>query len=67
MKYKTILVSGHWQDDPSNNFDVTVALDEWDGECDAEDERIFYYMDGESIKVGSVIADDFVVTDIYED
>jgi hypothetical protein len=47
-------------------FDVHIAKGSWDGKSDAEDESIFYYMDGLPVSVGTVI-DDFIVVDIYED
>jgi hypothetical protein len=37
------------------------------GEEDAEDERIFFYMDDEPLKVGMIISDGFLVTHIEED
>jgi hypothetical protein len=46
---------------------VVVALEEWDGVEDAEDEGIFFYMDGEPLKVGAVVADNFVITEVYEE
>jgi len=64
MKYKTVEASGHWEDEPNRNFDVTIALGSWDGELDAEDEEIFFYMDGEPLTEGTVIGDGFVVTKI---
>lgn len=48
-------------------YDVKIALGSWDGEEDAEDEGIFYYMDGEPLEVGLIISDDFVITHIDED
>ena len=33
-----------------------------DGYEDAKDRDIFYYMDGEPLNIGDVIADNFVVT-----
>jgi hypothetical protein len=65
MKQKTVDVAGHWLDDPKNTFDVTIALGEWDGECNAEDEGIFFYMDGEPVSVGMIISEGFVITEIY--
>lgn len=43
---------------------VTVALGSWDGVEDAEDEGIFFYMDGEPLELGMVISEGFLVTDI---
>ena len=47
-------------------FDVKIALDSWDEEEDAEDESIFYYMDGEPLEVGLILSDGFVITNIEE-
>ena len=41
---------------------MTVALGEWDGIEDAEDERIFYYLDGKPA-IGE--HSDFVITSTY--
>jgi len=48
-------------------YTVKVALGTWDGVEDAEDESIFYYMDGEPLERGIIIADSFLVTNIDED
>jgi hypothetical protein len=64
-KYETITVDGYWDDShkvPRTGY--VVALGSWDGEEDDEDQSIFYYMDGEPLNVGDVIADCFVVTKI---
>jgi hypothetical protein len=47
-------------------INVKVSLGSWDGEEDAEDESIFFYMDGEPLEIGSIIAEDLIVVDIYE-
>lgn len=47
-------------------YDVRIALDSWDEEEDAEDESIFYYMDGEPLEVGMILGEGFVVTNIEE-
>ena len=52
-------IEGHWIDEPARVFTVLVSLGSWDGVED--DQRIFYYMDGEPLTEGSVIALDFVV------
>ena len=49
-----------------HSFDVTIALGSWDEVEDAEDERIFYYMDGEPLKVGMIVSDGFLVTHIED-
>ncbi len=59
-----ITVTGHWVDDLSNKYTVAVSLGEWDGVEDEADLNIFYYTDGEPLKVGDTIAGDFVVTAI---
>ena len=45
-------------------FDVKISLNPWDGKEDAEDEGIFYYMDGETLEIGMILSDGFVVTHI---
>jgi len=45
-------------------FNVTIALGSWDDVEDAEDERIFFYMDGEPLEVGTIVSQDFVVVSI---
>lgn len=45
-------------------FDVEIALGSWDEQEDAEDERIFYYMDNEPLEIGIILSDGFVVTHI---
>ena len=47
-------------------YDVRIALDSWDEEEDAEDESIFYYMDGEPLEVGMIVGEGFVITNIEE-
>jgi hypothetical protein len=67
MKYKTVWCEGHWSEDPENIFDVKIALGSWDEVEDLEDESIFHYMDGEPLKVGAIIGDDFTITEVnYE-
>jgi hypothetical protein len=66
-KYTTRECSGYWEDEPDNIYPVTIALEEWDEVEDHEDEGIFYYMDGEPLKIGSVVADSFVITEIDEE
>lgn len=68
MKYTIKTVSGYWNDLPEPVtpmiVDVPVALEEWDGEMDKEDEGIFYYMDGQPLAPGMIIAGNFVVTGV---
>jgi hypothetical protein len=47
-------------------MEVKVALGEWDGVEDHADESIFYYMDNEPLEEGTIIAEDFIVVNIYE-
>lgn len=47
-------------------YDVRIALDSWDEEEDADDESIFYFMDGEPLEVGMILGEGFVVTNIEE-
>jgi hypothetical protein len=46
---------------------VKIALDSWDGKDDPEDENIFFYMDGEPLKLGMIISEGFLVTHIDEE
>ena len=62
LKIKT--VDGHWIDE-TTVYTVNVSLDSWDGQEDEKDRDIFYYTDGDPIKVGDIIANDFVITEIY--
>jgi hypothetical protein len=64
MKYTTKTASGYFEDEPANIYDVTIALEEWDGVEDSEDEDIFFYMDGEPLIVGAIVADSFVITEV---
>jgi hypothetical protein len=71
-KYTTKYCTGFWlPDDPLTRqvrfCDVEIALGSWDGVGDAEDEGIFFYMDGKPLEVGVIISDGFVVVDIDED
>jgi hypothetical protein len=66
-KYTTVDVEGYFDDEPDNIYSVVVALEAWDGVEDHEDEGIFFYMDGEPLKVGAVVADNFVITEVYEE
>lgn len=66
-KYTTKICSGYWADEPTRIFrGVRVALEEWDGVEDFADESVFFYMDNQPLEVGSVIAEDFIVTEIEE-
>lgn len=71
MKYETMNCRGFYlPTDPLAKtvdfFDVVIAKGSWDEVEDAEDERIFYYMDGYDLAVGDIIADGFVITEISE-
>jgi hypothetical protein len=46
---------------------VNIALESWDEEEDAEDESIFFYMDGKPLEEGLIISDGFVIVDIEGD
>ena len=48
----------------SDLFTVKIALGEWDGVDDEEDNSIFYYMDNEELDLGTNLADGFVITGI---
>jgi hypothetical protein len=65
-KYETKLCEGYWEDDPKNIYSVNIASGDWDGEEDYADEQIFFYMDGEPLVVGAIVADSFVITNIEE-
>ena len=60
-KYETIIVNGYWIDTKEPFYGMVVALGEWDGVEDAEDEGIFYYLDGKE-PLGE--HSDFVITTI---
>ena len=69
MKYETMQCRGFYlPDEPTAKtvyfLNIVVAKGSWDGIEDAEDERIFYYMDGAELKVGDIISDGFVVVEI---
>lgn len=61
---EVVYVGGYWENEPKHTITMCVSLGSWDGEEDSKDEEIFYYMDGEPLAVGCVIADGFVVTNI---
>jgi hypothetical protein len=70
-KYDTWKVRGFWLPDNAqqtsvNFMDVLVAKDDWDGVEDADDERIFFYMDGKELHHGDIISDGFVVIEIED-
>ena len=65
-KYEFKDCEGYWDDDPESIFTVRIALGEWDGIEDDEDQEIFWYMDGYPLRVGDVISDGFVITNIEE-
>jgi hypothetical protein len=65
-KYETKYCEGYWEDEPSNIYSVNIALGEWDAVEDHEDESIFFYMDGNPLVVGAIVADSFVITNIEE-
>jgi len=69
MKYKTKRCVGFWlPTDPTAKevlfLDVRIAEGSWDEIEDADDSRIFYYMDGQPLKVGDIISDGFVIVEI---
>ena len=66
MKYKYIEASGYFDNQTNNVFDVKIATEGWNGKCDSDDEKIFYYLDNdETIKEGDTISDGFTITKIY--
>ncbi len=58
-------VDGHWLDDPDTALTVNVCIGSWDWIEDVNDQKIFYYTDGEPIEIGTIIAGDFVITNIH--
>lgn len=69
MKYETMKCSGFWlPTDPTAKavgiMNVLIAKGSWDEVEDADDERIFWYMDGDELQVGDIISDGFVVIEI---
>jgi len=63
MKYDTITVNGYWADSKEPFQGMTVALGSWDGEEDAADEKIFFYLDDKP-PVGD--QGEFVITEVLE-
>ena len=61
MKYETVDVFGYWESYPWHKVVLTVALDDWDGVHDAEDDRIAYYAGKMVPKAGDRIAQHFIV------
>ena len=70
-KYKTKLCTVYDIHDSNAmkcaSYDVEIALGSWDEKEDAEDDRIFFYMDGEPLELGMIISESFLVTYIEED
>jgi hypothetical protein len=69
MKYETMQCRGFWlPTDPTTKsvgfMDVLIAKGDWDEIEDADDERIFFYMDGYELQVGDIISDGFVIVEI---
>lgn len=72
MKYDVMKCRGFWlPDDPAARtvgfMDVLIAKGDWDEIEDADDERIFFYMDGVELQEGDIISDGFVVIEIDEE
>lgn len=63
-KYKTVYCCGYYADEPERTYTVNIALGEWDGIDDEEDQAIFYYMDNEPLELGTNLCDGFVITEI---
>jgi hypothetical protein len=69
-KYEVMNCRGFWLPDNPLIQDrlhfqnVLIAMGDWDGVEDAEDERIFFYMDGVELHVGDIISEGFVVIEI---
>ena len=62
-KYKKVLAVGYWTDTKEPFYGMVLALGEWDGVEDAEDEGVFYYLDGAD-PIGA--HDDFYITKVEE-
>lgn len=62
-KYTKHYVNGFWHDDGTKFEGMCVANEVWDGIEDAEDEQVFYYLDGKPI-----LGDhgDFTIMEIQE-
>jgi hypothetical protein len=45
-KYETMYAHGYWNDTKESLNYMVITNDSWDGIEDAEDEGIFYYLDG---------------------
>lgn len=58
-------VDGYWLDDDKTVYTVSVSLGSWNEVDDEFDRKIFFYTDGEPIEIGTVIAGDFVITNIH--
>jgi hypothetical protein len=63
MNYATVQVNGYWVGNSEPFEDVTVALGDWDGVEGADDESIFFYLNGAPI-IGN--HGDFVITGVTE-
>ena len=61
MKYEKIIVNGYWIESKEPFKGMVVALGSWDEVEDAEDESIFYYLDGRE-PLGE--HDEFVITEV---
>lgn len=58
-------ISGHWLDEPDTTYTVLVSLGSWNNLEDYIDQKIFFYTDGDPIKVGDIVAGDFIITEIH--
>ncbi len=58
-------VDGYWLDDDKTVYTVSVSLGSWNEVDDEFDRKIFFYTDGEPIEIGTVIAGDFIITNIH--
>lgn len=61
-------VDGYWLDDDKTDktvYTVNVCIGSWNSEEDDLDHKIFYYTDGDPIEIGTVIAGDFIITNIH--
>lgn len=57
-------IQGYFLHNPNSIYYMNVSLDSWNGIEDHVDNDIFFYMDGEPLKKGQIIAENFYVQSI---
>ena len=63
-KKRILQVEGYWTDEPSEILTMYVYKGSSSHVSGAADEWIFYFLDGDELKVGDKIAGEFLVTKI---